>query len=79
MFFLSTLANAAHEKVEIETEATVNSALVVFLRELARLVNDRNSEFVFDRLVKKASFSNRCFTNTTGDAFFSLLFFLASF
>ncbi|KAJ9230655.1 hypothetical protein C8Q69DRAFT_517827 [Paecilomyces variotii] len=52
-----TLANTANEEAEIETEATVNSALVVFLRELAWLVDDRNCEFVYDPLAEKASFS----------------------
>ncbi|KAJ9295798.1 hypothetical protein DTO271G3_5821 [Paecilomyces variotii] len=47
----------ANEEAEIETEATVNSALVVFLRELAWLVDDRNCEFVYDPLAEKASFS----------------------
>ncbi|KAJ9380073.1 hypothetical protein DTO063F5_6861 [Paecilomyces variotii] len=52
------LGDYPDEKGEVEREATVNSALVVFLRELSTLVHNRETEFVFDPLVEKATLSN---------------------
>ncbi|KAJ9369166.1 hypothetical protein DTO282E5_6101 [Paecilomyces variotii] len=52
------LGDYPDEKGEVEREATVNSALVVFLREFSSVVHNRETEFVFDPLVEKATFSN---------------------
>ncbi|KAL1845485.1 hypothetical protein Plec18170_009742 [Paecilomyces lecythidis] len=49
--------NYPDEKVEVEHEATVNSALVIFLREISSLVDNPETEFVFDPMVEKATFS----------------------